>query len=143
MPRQSPQLAAAVAAQAQLTYTYTGNNYTFLEFEPTPGIEYSQEMSVSGSFETANTLGQSFSFKDISNDLVAFSFFDGVNTITNETPGVVINTFEVGTDVSGQISDWNIEVVIPFSVPPIRPPRQRTCPCGSRREHPSCHPRPV
>jgi hypothetical protein len=101
------------AARADVTYTYTGSEFGVdadcCGFATSP---YSLTDNVSGSFTVAAALGDSMSFTDITSNVTSFSFSDGVQTLTNLSalPDV---TFEVGTDASGNIDAWFINLENP------------------------------
>ena len=91
---------------ADTVYSYTGNNFT----DVSPGIEgyvYSTSDSITGSFTVSSPLGDNFS-GDVTP--ASFSFSDGVQTIDSADSGDIF-TFEVTTDGSGTIDDWDISVV--------------------------------
>ena len=85
------------------TYTYTGNDFTFFN------APYTGSDSVTGSVTFASALSSVGSFHGFT--ATAFSFSDGVQTITDATPGVG-STFDFKTDASGTIIGWEIVVDI-------------------------------
>lgn len=91
---------------ADTVYSYTGNDFTTVS----PGIEgyvYSTNDSVTGSFTVASPLGVNFS-GDVTP--LSFSFSDGVQTI-DSADGADIFNFDITTDGSGNIDDWDLSVV--------------------------------
>lgn len=63
-------------------------------------------MSVSGSFTTLDALGPDLPLADITGQVVAYSFFDGVQTLAAANSEIVV--FYVATDGQCRISDWVI-----------------------------------
>jgi hypothetical protein len=93
-------ILALPLAASTITYTYTGNDFTFAQ-PPT----YSKSDSVSGYFTLASPLGDSL--VDYSFTPTIYSFTDGVQTFTNASPPSTV-TFAVDTDLSGNISEWYV-----------------------------------
>jgi hypothetical protein len=91
---------SVVAAEADTIYTYTGNPFTSV-FGP-----YTTSDRVTGFFDLATPLANNLPETVISP--ISFSFSDGVQTITNTTPGVVVGSFSVATDASGKPEFWDI-----------------------------------
>jgi|SRR6516162_2203838 hypothetical protein len=93
------------SVQADTTYTYTGNPFTSVSGPPHTMSDF-----VSGMLTLAGPLAPNF------NGFVtpiAFSFSDGVQTITNLTPGLGQSlTFHFQTGPIGVISDWNVDVFL-------------------------------
>ena len=93
------------SVQADTTYTYTGNPFTSVSGPP-----YTMSDFVSGMLTLAGPLAPNF------NGFVtpiAFSFSDGVQTITNLTPGLGQSlTFHFQTGPTGVISDWTVDVFL-------------------------------
>jgi hypothetical protein len=98
-------------AQAHATtYTYTGNNFTTITDNTDPTGAYTTSMSVTGSFTVANPLPNFFS------GLItptSFSFSDGRNTITNSNAGIAGTFFDVFTNGTGAVINWDISVTMP------------------------------
>jgi hypothetical protein len=100
-------LASALPASANTTYTYTGQ--PFVGFSGTDSCSGGVgQCSISGSFTVAAPLGDNFAFSEIAP--LSFSFTDGVTTITQLTDSNII-FFEVGTNASGNINQWQIQVL--------------------------------
>jgi hypothetical protein len=102
----------AAPSKAATIYTYTGNQFTADEI--TPGGAYSTLDRVSGWFELASPLGDGTAGIDISSNVVAFSFSDGVQTLVNggdfnNVDGFAL--FFVGTDSSGVPNEWIIGII--------------------------------
>jgi hypothetical protein len=91
---------SVVAVEADTIYTYTGNPFTSV-FGP-----YTTSDRVTGFFDLATPLANNLPETVISP--ISFSFSDGVQTITNTTPGVVVGSFSVATDASGKPEFWDI-----------------------------------
>lgn len=87
-------------ARAAIIYTYVGNDFDHLN-----GSLYTNQHIV-GSVTLASPLGQNFSFNPVA--LLSFSFTDGVQTISDSTPGVSIAA-SFGTNNIGQITTWNVQ----------------------------------
>lgn len=96
-------------ARADVTYTYTGNPFTYAEYP------FTTSQSVTGSFVLSQPLADSLSFATITP--LSFIFIDGEQSIasTNAYQG----TFSVSTDSAGVIDAWNISLASqPSSVVP-------------------------
>lgn len=89
------------SVSAQVTYSYTGPTFYFAS-----GAPYSTANSITGSFTTAAPLAANLSDSNISANITAFSFTDGVATRT--LANTVICRFLVSTDASGAISGHSI-----------------------------------
>jgi hypothetical protein len=96
------------------TYTYTGSNYNFVS------PPYTTSMSITGSITTASPLPANMPISDIgpngTNLVTAWSFNDGINTYTkaNSVPLPQGGTFRIGTDASGNISSFYIQIEQPL-----------------------------
>jgi hypothetical protein len=91
---------SANSVQAATVYSYTGNNY-----EQIMGTLYNTSMSVTGSFTTEAPL---INFSgDASSLITQFSYFDGINTLTEMNAGVFLR---LTTDNFGSITDWFIDI---------------------------------
>lgn len=110
--------AAVPQAFATTTYTYTGNDFTSVSGG------YTTSESVSGSITLATPLAANLtSYTTVVP--TAFDFTDGVNTITNTTPGEG-SQFFFKTDASGNITFWGTTVDIgsayQFSISTVNAP---------------------
>ena len=96
---------------ADITYTYTGNPFTSVTGPP-----YNTSDRVTGTVTLASPLGINLPFGTAVTPL-AFSFSDGVQTITNlnANPGSI---FEFGTGPTGAITGWGIGVDTGAVLPP-------------------------
>ena len=96
------------------TYTYTGNN-----FDTVTGV-YSTSHSVSRSFTVASALPADMD-GDISQQVLSYSFTDGVNTL-NESNSVLCTGLAygilVGTDSNGNLDEWSVSICTPVSTVP-------------------------
>lgn len=102
-------IVAAAGVSAATTYTFSSTAYNapsnFTNCTTGPCSNYSTAMSITGSFTVASALGPNFSgATDISSQVTAYSFTDGVNTYTNTDPNARLYQFNVATDGSGNIS---------------------------------------
>ena len=61
-------------------------------------------MNISGSFTLASPLPPNFPSADITSQVIAYSFTDGVNTIASTDPDARPYYFFVATDASGNIN---------------------------------------
>jgi hypothetical protein len=100
------------SATTYYTYNYMGPDFTVV------GGAYTTSDNVSGSVTLTQPLGDDFS-GPISSILYAFSFSDGVQTISSSTPGVYLfpgeDNFETG--LSGGITSWAFEMNITGAPP--------------------------
>ncbi len=96
-------------ASAVVRYTYTGNVFT------NGSGSYTTSMSVSGWFEMANPIPPNTPLTDIRTSITAYSFFDGVNTLTNANSGIAAfgGRSSFATDAGGNIANWNLWVSSP------------------------------
>src|SRR5262249_12590317 len=93
-------LAYPASVQAvPTTYKYTGNPYTFAEGD------YTTSMFVTVILTLAQPLPPNLP-GDTEVFPTAFTFFDGVQTITNST--AFLPLFAFVTDAAGHITDWNV-----------------------------------
>jgi hypothetical protein len=83
------------------TYTYTGNDF---QSATSP---YTLSDFVSGFFTLASPLGDSLALGAITP--TSYSFSDGVQTFSSASPPSGV-TFKVGTDASGNIDAWVIDL---------------------------------
>src|ERR1700679_2629755 len=97
-------IAASGAATAQVTYDYSGSNFTSVK-----GL-YATTDSVQGSLTLSSALAANLSGATIAPS--AFSFSDGVGTITNSSVGIFNNYFIVSTNSTGQITAWHINLLL-------------------------------
>ena len=105
-------LGSAAIARADEILSYTGKDFT-QAFGAYTTSDY-----ISGTITLSSALPDNCNECLIS-DVVSFSFSDGVQTITNNTPNVVF-TFDVNTNSAGQITGWNLGAEIPHTPDSIR-----------------------
>jgi MYXO-CTERM domain-containing protein len=89
-----------------VTYTYTGNPFTLFQGVGETQI-YTANDFVSGEFTLSAPLAANITnYQLIHPD--SFSFSDGIETITNSSPGSNTNgtEFRVNTDATGSITEW-------------------------------------
>jgi hypothetical protein len=96
------------AAKANTIYSYTGVHFTDFGRGLVGFADYTTSMNVFGSFTLATSLAPGLTNVDITADLTSFSFFDGINTLTDLNTSGGNKTFSVSTDVLGKISAWGI-----------------------------------
>jgi hypothetical protein len=96
-------IAGVLTASADATYTYTGNDFTSLHFGP-----YIESDSITASVTLAAPLADGLSLTSVTP--ISWEFNDGVQTITNSSPSLSGAGFEFGTDASGAIDEWDIQV---------------------------------
>jgi len=101
----------AGAANAQVTYSYTGN--TFLYIGGCCGVS-----NVSGFFIVDTALAANTTFANLSGSITNYNFTDGRyswnpsnNPPVPAAPFDFPNEFSVTTDASGNIKDWQIDLV--------------------------------
>ena len=94
-------LAYPASVQADTTYTYTGNPFTSVSGPP-----YTMSDFVSGMLTLAGPLAPNFSGNVTP---IAFSFSDGVQTLTKQTPGT-ITLFSFQTGPTGAITGWLVAI---------------------------------
>jgi len=100
--------ASVGCSQADTIYSFSSNNGFQGGLDETPpNGSWDSSMFVTGSFTVANPLPQKMLLQDITADVLAFSFFDGRNQITNLNANSAV--FMIGTFV-GQIVDWQIDL---------------------------------
>jgi hypothetical protein len=92
----------APGAKATVIYTYTGNDFT------TVIGSYTTADFVSGSFTVSSQLAANLSLAPITP--LTFNFTDGTQVLNNSTS--VSQTFDVSTDSTGDITSWDLALVI-------------------------------
>jgi len=101
-------LAPFASLQADVTYAYTG-----LSLGPDPPntfAPYTSADSVSGYITLSSPLAANLAnMTDITGQITAFSYSDGVQTYT-QASALGVEDFKVATDASGAIDAWAIEV---------------------------------
>src|SRR5215475_3160866 len=86
------------------TYQYTGNPYPFAVGDYTTSMFVTVMLTLAQPLP-ANLDGSTEVFP------TAFTFFDGVQTITNFTVSFFPPLFSFVTDAAGHITDWNVFAV--------------------------------
>ena len=102
---------------ADTIYTYQGNPFTGVGYTICcggSGLPFTTDDFVSGSFTVSTPLGASRHLSSVKP--LAFSFSDGVDTLTSNDSFFNF-IFDVGTDASGAIANWNI-VMESTKIPP-------------------------
>lgn len=89
---------------ASTTYTYTGN-----AFQAVFGGSYTTSDFVSGFFTVASPLADNLVFSNQNVTPISYSFTDGVQTFDSTSPPTNV-TFDIGTDASGTITQWDINL---------------------------------
>jgi hypothetical protein len=112
-------LAAALASTAsafEITYTYTGEDFTYSDGAPAP----STSDNISGSLTLTAPLGLSLTTSNLygTPELFTFSFTDGVNTWTPSSVSSwpTDQYISLTTDASGAIIDWEVALYMAGSV---------------------------
>jgi hypothetical protein len=95
-------LLASQTVRADFVYTYTGNDFNNVD-----GSTFSKNDSITGSLTFKTALGANIDTVFLMP--IAFSFSDGVATISNDTPGNQLQLI-IQTNSSAAISGWNIAV---------------------------------
>ncbi len=98
----------ASTGRATTIYSYSGNTFTSVSGP------YTTSMSLSGTITLAITLAPNVTSFDASSAISAYSFNDGVQTITDAAPPSLIE-LKVSTDGAGNIIDWAWQVGLPSS----------------------------
>ncbi len=86
---------------ADVTYTYTGNDFGFAI------APYTTSDFVSGFFTVSSALGDSRPESAVTT--TSYSFTDGVQTFSSTSPPAEV-TIEVGTGLTGSITSWDIDL---------------------------------
>ena len=94
-------LTAAAVQATPITYTYTGTPFT------TVTGPYTTSDKVTGSVELMSPLGLNMSLTSVTP--LAFSFFDGVQTI-NSSSTLNFATISFGTSPTGAITQWIVQI---------------------------------
>jgi len=98
-------LSFATVAQASTIYTYTGSAFVTFQGVPPAGVTH-----ISGSFTLAAPLPANMAFTNLYTSgltPLSISFTDGLNIFTS--PDINLD-FSVGTDASGNITTWEINL---------------------------------
>lgn len=106
-------LLPAIPAAADVTYTYTGDLFTWASTN-TPGSGYTTSDRITGSITLASSI-PSNSANDQSP--LSFSFTDGVQTFTNTTPNLDVFALALWTGSNGLPDFWWIELLLPNGTP--------------------------
>src|SRR5947209_16175467 len=96
-------LMATPALADTYTYTYTGHTYQ-IAFD-----SYNTSERLTGSVTLAAPLGIDMSLTSV--PVLSFSFSDGVQTLTQTSPGLLTVIFDFGTRASGLPAEWNVQVL--------------------------------
>jgi PEP-CTERM motif len=94
-------LLVSLPSYAQVTYTYTGNDFN------TVGPPYTTSDNVTGSVTFASQLPSNLNF--VSEAPTSWSFSDGVDSLASTLSGVIPH-FLFKTDSSGDIVGWFVHV---------------------------------
>jgi hypothetical protein len=93
------------AANATAIIFYTGNDFTSFT------RPYTGNDKVTATLTLASPLGPSLNLASVTP--VSFTLSDGRQTITQSTPGIIVEMFVFSTDAFGSPTDWNVEVGSP------------------------------
>ena len=102
-------LMLPAVAQANVIYTYTGNNFDNIQDLTPPAGTYTTDMRVTGTFELAAPFLPNLVNADLSDEILSFSISDGRRTLTNNTLGIQGFFGGVATDSSGDIIEWQVQ----------------------------------
>jgi len=108
-------MLVALPAMADTTYTYTGNPFTSV------AGPFTTSDLISGFFTTSSPIAPNtgnfstgFFGPAVTGvpilDVTSFSFSDGVDAITNTSPGVATPILNFATDGSGNIVAWMVDI---------------------------------
>ncbi|MBU0468154.1 MAG: PEP-CTERM sorting domain-containing protein [Candidatus Omnitrophica bacterium] len=89
-------------SHALVTYSFESPT-----FDDVNGV-YTTSDKVTGFFTVANPFAANLALGNVSSSLVDYSFTDGHQILTFDTPGIYENFFQIGTDATGNINDWSI-----------------------------------
>ena len=101
-------LTAASVQAVPITYTYTGNPFTFT-LPP-----YTTSDFVSGMVTLEGPLAANMSLTTVTP--TAFSISDGVQTITNLNPTLTFTDFAFATGPTGEITEWSVFLIASSNV---------------------------
>ena len=99
-------LFSAFNANASAVYTYTGNNFT------SATAPYTADMSINLQFETASRLTGAGAMTNVSAEIISYSVFDGIKTLT-EADSKIDVLVNIDT-TTGQPIEWAIFVTNEF-----------------------------
>jgi hypothetical protein len=91
------------------TYHYTGNPFTDVTGP------YTTSDFVTAMVTLAGPLGANMPLTDVTSQVTAFSLFDGVQTLSSTTPDLHIHVALFATNFLGEITFWEVGVIVPFS----------------------------
>jgi hypothetical protein len=94
----------AVSLQASTTYVFTGNDFDLIHGTPNPTTSDALGMSLTFNSPLAANLGFGLQTP------ASWSMTDGVDVLTSATPGITFQGFNLSTDGSGNIFNWQIQV---------------------------------
>jgi MYXO-CTERM domain-containing protein len=95
-------LQSQSAANANVILTYTGNGFTTVE------PPYTTNDSVTAQITLVSPLGDNLSLAEV--NPIAYSLFDGVQTITDAKPDQSPPIFAFSTNANGMITEWDVAV---------------------------------
>jgi hypothetical protein len=99
-------LFAAPASYANVTYNYTGQNYTDIIAEgSSTGGPYTTSMRLTASFTLSQALPANSPLTEVGSWVVALSSFDGRATI--DLSNVTFGFLYLGTDSAGNVDEWS------------------------------------
>jgi len=91
------------------TYRYTGNHFTEVSGR------YTTSMFVTAMVTLAGPLGANMPLTEVTP--IAFTFFDGVQTISSTNPDITTQFFFFATNAQGEITFWDAGVEILHTLP--------------------------
>jgi hypothetical protein len=99
-------LLSLSGANANVTLTYTGNDFTNV------ASPYTRSDMVTATITLSASLGDSLNFETVSP--LAFTLNDGVDTLTN-TSTLFARDFRFSTDANGNITQWVVGATVSFA----------------------------
>jgi hypothetical protein len=110
----------AASARADTIYTYTGNDFNFIQNDPLSSFPFSTSDFVSGTVDLANRIGDNGGVGLSNNggvglsddNLISFSFSNGVQSFNYPGPPSFqfLQISNISTDSTGVITSWYIDL---------------------------------
>ncbi len=97
-------LVAMMSPASATTYDYTGNNFTAVI------APYTTSDAISGYITLSQPLGDNLPLTEESGFITAYSFTDGVQTLSSQANNSTVTEAFFTTDLSGAIVDWLLKI---------------------------------